>query len=336
MKRALFLFLLVAASIPSAAQFPAVPDSVYAFIKRNNIFRNSINWQQTDADFHACIRSSKTLNDTMNCFVNVLKQLNDVHSSFMINGRYYGHYNPLEDSVYKRIKPTRERAEAVTGMFYSTVLEKKYGYLVVPAISAWGNEEINRYAQALHDTVCRLSSHTLGGFIIDLRLNSGGNMYPMLAGLSSFLGNTAIGYETDIDNNVVRKWQIRNNDFFSNDYQATSIKAACHTDNSQLPVVILTGPVTGSSGSMTAIAFKQRPRTYFIGEPTADGYTTSNGFFQYPPNLSINLASYFVADRKMNVYRRTVDPDLLMYTTDNFGQLMSDEKIKAAIAWLSK
>jgi len=33
------------------------------------------------------------------------------------------------------------------------------------------------------------------GWIIDLRGNSGGNMYPMLAGLSSLLGEGVLGYD---------------------------------------------------------------------------------------------------------------------------------------------
>lgn len=336
MKKTALTILLFFTSIVSFCQFPAFPDSVYNFIKRNSVFRNTVDWSKTDAAFHSCIASAKTISDTLHCFVGVFKMLNDVHSHFIYNNRYYGHYNPVEDSVYKRIKPIKERAESVAGKFYTTILDKKYGYVMVPSISAYGNEQVNLYAQALYDSVCKFSSPGIKGFIIDLRLNSGGNMYPMLSGLSSLLGNSIIGYETDIDNSTVRSWEIKDNNFIIGGYPVTEIKKTCGTDNTKMPVVVLIGPLTGSSGSMTAIAFKQRPGTRFIGEPTADGYTTSNGFFRYPPNLSINLACNFVADRKMNVYKRTVDPDVMIHGADNFDGLMNDEKIKLALAWLAK
>jgi len=336
MKKTVVLFSVTVLSISAFAQFPVVPDSVYNFIKRNSVFRNTVDWQKADAAFHSCIASAKNIKDTMNCFVDIVKQMNDVHSAFFLNNEYYGHYNPIEDSVYKLIKPIRERAMAVNGKFHTTVLNKKYAYVMVPAIGAYGPEQVNQYAQALFDSVCTFNSRKIKGFIIDLRLNSGGNMYPMLGGLSSLLGNTVVGYETDIDNSEVRKWEIRDNNFFTGGYQATDIKKTCSTDHTKMPVVVLIGPITGSSGSMTAIAFKQRPNSYFIGEPTADGYTTSNGFFQYPPNLSINLACYFAADRQKNVYKTTVNPDLIIAGGDNFNELMKDEKIKRALAWLAK
>jgi len=64
-------------------------------------------------------------------------------------------------------------------------------------------------------------------------------------------------------------------------------------DCKKIQVVILIGAVTRSSGNMTAIAFKGRPNTYFIGEPTEKGYTTSNGYFQFAFNLTLNFSTNF-------------------------------------------
>ena len=86
---------------------------------------------------------------------------------------------------------------------------------------------------------------------------------------------------------------------------------------------------------MTAIAFKGRPNTIFIGEPTADGYTTSNGYFQFAPNLTLNFATHYVADRNKSIYKTTVNPDILISQGDNFDDLMVDKKIIYAIKWLT-
>ncbi|MBS1537078.1 MAG: hypothetical protein JST20_04955 [Bacteroidetes bacterium] len=81
---------------------------------------------------------------------------------------------------------------------------------------------------------------------------------------------------------------------------------------------------------------KAGPIPNFIGEPTADGYTTSNGYFQFSSNLTLNFATNYVADRNKNVYKTTVNPDLTINQRDNFNDLLNDEKIKAAIKWLTE
>lgn len=158
----------------------------------------------------------------------------------------------------------------------------------------------------------------------------------MLAGLHALLGNQVIGYETDNLGTPVRKWEISEDNLFLEGYQVTQITDYCNKDLSTTPVVVLIGPLTASSGSMTAIAFKQRPNTVFVGEPTAVGYTTSNGYFQFAPNLTMNFATNFVADRNVNVYRTLVSPDKIIEGGDSFDHLMEDDKIITAMKWLKE
>jgi C-terminal processing protease CtpA/Prc len=271
----------------------------------------------------------------MNCFVGVLEALDDVHSHIMLNQNYYGYYHPVDDTTYLRLKPILDKASSVTGAFYSTILADHFAYIRVPSINAYIPDQINAYGQTLRDTVCTFQGKNIKGFIIDLRLNTGGNMYPMLGGLSDLLGNTIIGYETEMDGSVVRTWKIENGNLILEGYQATQLENKCHPDFSETPVVVLVGPVTSSSGTMTAIAFKNRPKTTFIGEPTASGYTTSNGYFQFAPNLTMNFATQFVADRNKKIYKLNLTPDKFISGGDRFDDLMIDEKIKAALEYLT-
>lgn len=336
MKKALFITVMIILPWCLPGQFPIPVDSVYSFMKRNSVFRNTVNWEKTDRDFVTCIRSAKTLNDTMNCFVWMLKELNDVHTNIFINNQYYGHYNPVDSATYVRIKPLRERATSEANKPFLSLLNKEYVYVRVPAYSTYDPVQINKFGQALYDSICSYDNKKIKGFIIDLRLNGGGNMYPMLCGISSLLGNTTIGFETDMDGNEVRKWEIKDNNFIIGGYQVTDIKKSCQADHTTIPVTVLTGPMTGSSGSMTAISLKKRENTIFIGEPTAEGYTTSNGYFQFAPALFMNFATNFVADRTKQIYKKSVSPDQTIIGGDNFEDLLKDEKIKAALLWLKK
>jgi C-terminal processing protease CtpA/Prc len=85
---------------------------------------------------------------------------------------------------------------------------------------------------------------------------------------------------------------------------------------------------------MTGIAFKGRPKTLFIGEPTADGYTTANNWYMLHDGLALKLATDYVADRNGTVYKTTVDPDQTIPSEDNFEELPKDKKIQAALTWL--
>lgn len=172
-------------------------------------------------------------------------------------------------------------AIAQTNQIRSEVLEKNIAYLLLPGFQAYDREQINRFAKELRSEVNRLAKQKrVKTFIIDLRLNGGGNIYPMLTGLAPLLGDKTIGYETDIEGQVVRKWEIQEGNFAIGGYQTTEVKRRSNPRLQRIPVAVLTGPVTKSSGSMAAIAFRGRPNTILIGEPTAEGYTTSNGYFQ--------------------------------------------------------
>lgn len=332
-KLALPIFLIVRCSA-SFAQFPVSPDSLYTFIKFNSIHRAAADWNQVDKTFNEQIKAAKSLTDTMNCFVTVLRSLKDVHSQIFYNAQYFGHYPTFEDSVLVWLRPLNDRAISLTNKIHTEIIAKEFGYIRVPGFQVYDTKQINQFAQALDDSIGKLSRKCKKGFIIDLRLNGGGNLYPMLSGLSRLLGNQTIGFETDVNDSITRTWEIKNGNFFIGGYQTTDIKVEQEPQLTNAPVVVITGPVTKSSGSMVAIAFKGRPNTLFVGEPTADGYTTSNGYFQFASNLTLNFATHYVADRNKIVYKRSVHPDKTINRGNNFDNLVNDEKIKAAIKWL--
>jgi carboxyl-terminal processing protease len=335
MRKLILFYFLTQYSNTTCGQFPAPVDSVYTFIKYNSIHRNKVNWDSIDTTFWSSIKNARSIKDTLHSFVSVLESLNDVHSQIIFNNRSFGNYPHFDDSTLAWLVPLNERANLLTNIIATQVLPGSFGYIRVPGIQAYGREQVNAFAQTLYDSVYIIAQKKLKGFVIDLRLNGGDNIYPMLSGLSSFLGNTIVGYETDVNDSIVRTWEIKNSNFIIGGYQSTELTARPANHLLTIPVVVLIGPVTKSAGSMTAIAFKQRKHTLFIGEPTAAGYNTSNGYFQFAPGLVLNFATNFVADRKLNIYKVSVTPDLMIYHGDNFDNVLEDTKVKAALVWLA-
>lgn len=331
LKKYLLSLLFTALGVVSVAQFPASVDSVYTFMRYNSVHRNSVDWDSVDRMFSERLKNAQTLADTMQCFVMVLESLKDVHSQIYLYNQYFGHYPAFDDSILLRLRPLSEKSRIETNQIHTARPAAGVSYLRVPTFMVSDAQQVNAYAQALRDSVDALCRGRAKGLIIDLRLNGGGNLYPMLSGLGCLLGNRVIGYETNADESIVRTWEINNGNFTLDGYQTTALSNRCDPELESLPVVVITGPATRSSGSMTAIAFKGRENTLFIGEPTASGYTTSNGYFQFAPGLMMNFSVGFVADRNKHLYKTAVDPDHLLPFSDNFENLKADEKVQHAI-----
>jgi len=79
---------------------------------------------------------------------------------------------------------------------------------VIPACSAkhskWKENlaDFQKYTDELHDVSARLEAAHPTGWIIDLRGNGGGNMWPMLAGIGFVLGDGPAGSFVLLDGSV--------------------------------------------------------------------------------------------------------------------------------------
>ncbi|WP_265799488.1 S41 family peptidase [Pedobacter sp. MC2016-05] len=89
---------------------------------------------------------------------------------------------------------------------------------------------------------------------------------------------------------------------------------------------------TGSSGEVTALAFKGKENTIFIGGNTA-GYTTGNVTWPLPFGSLIALPTGYDSDRDGNYYPYIV-PDIVISKQDNFENLMSDANIQEAVKFI--
>ena len=61
------------------------------------------------------------------------------------------------------------------------------GYLYIPAFDGWAEESMDRYAQASHTLLAAYDAAGACGYVVDLRGNSGGNVFPMLAATGPLL-----------------------------------------------------------------------------------------------------------------------------------------------------
>jgi len=163
--------------------------------------------------------------------------------------------------------------------------DRDIGYIAIyPFVGSFGVDE---YAAGVQAAIARVDQAGACGWILDLRENGGGNMWPMLAGVGPLLGQSASA-ENERDPNVVGFFVDRDGDevpwtyidgvvYEGRDPQAV-VDAPYQLIDPAIPVAVLLGPGVASSGEAIAVAFQGRPNTRTFGDPTWGTPTGIEGF----------------------------------------------------------
>lgn len=304
-------------------------NEVYSLINNESIHRNDVNWDKISSSFNQHLRQCKIDIDTIKAIVEIFESLNDYHSQINYQGKQYANFPQFDDTTLQKLIPLVQLSQSFSGKINSKKLENNIGYIFIPEILTW-NEGIDQYAQLISDKICELAEAKVSGYIVDLRLNGGGQLSSMLAGLNLLLGENYLGGGINYKNEEIYTLKIRNNNLEINGNSITHIANKCNVNLDSIPVVILTSPVTRSSGTTVAISFKGRSNTYFLGEPTANGYTTGNNYYTFGNNFSINLAVTNSLDRNKTIYKTCLFPDLISKNGSDYLIIENDKTIQLA------
>jgi carboxyl-terminal processing protease len=333
MKKVTFLYFYFLCFVATYGQVPVSIDSIYNVIKQRNVHSKNGNWMQIDKGFAEKLIKAKNDIDSIKSFTYVFEQLKDYHSAIIYKGNSFANYPTFDDSTLKYLMPLVNLANQQVGKFRAEAISDKYLYLQVNSVQAMGNN-VSVFAQTLSDTLLKYTHSKTKGIVLDLRLNGGGQFSSMVAGLAPLLGNVYLGGGINSDEIQTMTFKLKNGNIYLNDNQRTSIKHQKNHNLTKIPVAIIIGPATRSSGSILAISFKGRGKTILIGENTASGYTTSNDYFQLGTDLFLNLSTTNSIDRNNKVYKDIVEPDIFISGEDNFNSISKDQKVKKALDWL--
>ncbi len=184
-----------------------------------------------------------------------------------------------------------------------------YGYIRITGFVGSGKIE-QRFANAIQDGIKALDAARVRGWIVDLRINTGGNMWPMVDGLGPLLGSGDIGSFVSAQSND--HWFYRDGAVGIGTVVIVKI-APIVLRQPWLPIVVLIDEPTASSGESTAIAFSSMPNVVIMGGDSA-GLSTGNSFERLPDGAVINLCEAADADRKGKVFGEKIHPDIRVRT----------------------
>jgi C-terminal processing protease CtpA/Prc len=187
-----------------------------------------------------------------------------------------------------------------------TNVPQNIGYVKVGAFSGT-TTQANAFATEIQNTIRTADRDSLVGWIVDLRGNGGGNMWPMIAGLGPIIGEGLIGWFID-PFGVESFWEYRGGTSWSGTFAASRADAPYTLKNPNPKVAVLVDNAVASSGEATFIAFRTRANTRSFGWVTC-GLSTANASFPLSDGALLNLTISVMADRTKTVYGDQIEPD---------------------------
>ncbi len=335
---ALVLFCFTAtAQTPLATNNSSHPDSAYsdcmqnasrlldeAFVlmQKNYYRKDYIDWESLRIAGKNKLQSRGSCNDAYETINWCFQQMRENHS-FIMPTLKAAEYNNDRSRLL-----TETPLNKLVGRISGEWLEDSTAYITIPWVSTTDEEICSMIADSIQQMIALLDTRPINQWIVDLRNNSGGNCWPMIAGAGPLLGEGICGYF------------IRNNEKVPISYKkgvASQGKSPrCSVSNpytlrsSKNKIIVLTNNSTSSSGEIITLAFKGKPDVFFYGEPTA-GYTTANATYTLSDNSMLILTVCQEADRTGKVYNGRIFPDVTVVSSTT-----SDTIRDAAILWLKK
>jgi hypothetical protein len=165
-------------------------------------------------------------------------------------------------------------------------------------------------------------THAACGVILDFSKNTGGNMWPMLLGLSPFLTEGALGAFQDAQGGIERIEKKSAAIWVDGQRKQLNQTLGATFQFDQEPIAIVVGSQTASSGEIVPILFQTQANVRIFGNKTA-GVATANRRFALPNGGQLNLTTAVTLNRARQMFERHLTPDVITTTP-----------LKAASDWI--
>jgi C-terminal processing protease CtpA/Prc len=278
-------------------------DEAVHIIRANALHADRVDWEALTPRLYEMADAAQDPEQTYPAIRTALAALQDSHS-FLVPAQ-----QALARQSDARTTELGIRANLVQGLL---------GHVVVPGFGGGSPERRRAFAAELRAQLIRLTQEGAKCWVIDLRENTGGNMWPMLEGISPLLGEGNLGYFVSKSNRT--PW---NQILQPSTLQAQHLE---HLPNS--PVAVLLGPRTMSSGEAVALAFVGRRETRSFGHKTR-GLSTANSPFRLSDGAQLHITTAVFADRSGRIYGGSIEPDEVISASG-----VGDNVLAAATAWL--
>jgi hypothetical protein len=318
-----------AASIAPEAR--ALLDEALGLMQQHSINRDEIDWPSFRAKAHERAAGARRSRDVHPAIVAAAADLGDHHSFFVA-----AEPDEPEPEEPSGPMPPRWSLDAAT-------VDPGIAYVRIPGFMG-DAASVQQFADRLAGLVADQAAKNPRGWIVDLRPNWGGNMWPMVAGVGWILREGVAGYLVN-PGPVRSAWGYADGGAWVEDAQGER-EVIVQLGNPPPaatgpvpPVAVLMGPMTGSSGEAMVLAFRGRPPVRFFGAPSA-GVSSSNKGFGLSDGSELVITVGITVDRLGAGDGGTIQPDEKVgpegqpTTLEAIGSTTADPVVAAAVRWI--
>lgn len=281
---------------------------ILTLIKQHAITKNRVNLEELSLKVKELSKNAKSIQETYPSIKMAFKLLKTNHTSLRTeNGELAAYYSNL-------------KCGEIINNFVPNLIN--IGYIRVNAFSSLDLWEQKLFALFLQTKISEQDQDNLLGWIVDLRWNTGGNMWPMIAGIGPLLGNGTYGY---FINENISSWGYQDGASVVNGNPRVSVSSPYKLLNSNPKIAVLSSNNIASSGEATLISFKEHNNVRIFGTNTC-GQSTANRTFVLSDGSRLNLTVSTMADKSKNLYGGVVTVDELV---------PQHEVVNAAVNWLN-
>ncbi len=312
-----------------------VPDSVRSYVREcldtmraRSLYAYKVNWDSVYIATEKRMLAATSNLEAETAVVDVFKKLNDVH------GMYAG-----VDTLFRfaAAGANRELSKGLLAAYQvprdvkTQLLDGNIAYYKMPAVLIGSDTaKMKMWANRLADSIRKLEAKHPRAYIIDLRMNNGGNFEPMWNALAGLIGKENRVSSVDRDGKTLPE----DTDPESVAYHTSGMPDHPVKFRKNIPVAVLIGPGTASSGEIIAASFSTRKNTRLFGEPSVGvANVTQGAIIQNKGYLLLTVAS--IKNAKGKIIRDfTIHPDEYVKSEDDFVNPASDITVQAALKWL--
>lgn len=336
--------LLAASEAASAQVDPSTEiEQAIATTREMAFSADQVDWSVLEPEVRAAAIEAKDLIDLLGALEILVEGLGDGHSFVNASAEDRSEFRRRFGRHFDAMRPTK----TITSQFISRRLPEarrlklpslETVHLVTVPMIQGGGEQAVAYAQTLFANVAEGGDDSCG-YIVDLRGNQGGNVWPMVVGLTPLLGENWRSFEVDADGKTTSAGYLKNGAAIAGegDYEGQTIVRLGDWRSlprlATVPVAVLIDDAVGSSGEGVAVAFRGRPETRFFGEKTY-GVASSNEGFMVADRINVVVTTAMMADRHGRLYPDGILPDTLVQA--GAGSLVDpdDAVVESAKIWL--
>lgn len=295
-------------------------DGALELVERNWMFRDQLDWDSVRAVAYRDAQGAESTIDTWEALKGMLRGLDDGHSRLQ-----------TPHGAVAVPPGGRPATAAPAGQTGARIIEDRIAFLPVAPSDLVGSLG-DQWATVIAHQVATLEAQSPCGWIVDLRTNTGGNMWPTLAGLGSLTGEGRIGRFIDpVDGDQAVDWIYRSgSSWYGGQRIATAADPAVL--NGVPRVAVLQGSNTASAGEAVAVAFRGKAGARSFGSPTA-GASNAPRTHPLSDGALLILAELVFVDRTGRRYGRSLAPDEAV-PSEITRLLESDAAMRRAAEWV--